>query len=53
MPYKHYGEIGDLTDALHINGFPSYILFTPEHHVDFIDGGIDDVKKVVENMFQK
>ncbi|MBK9980990.1 MAG: TlpA family protein disulfide reductase [Saprospiraceae bacterium] len=43
----------DLTDALHINGSPSYILITPNRHINFIEGGIDEVKKVIEEIYHK
>jgi thiol-disulfide isomerase/thioredoxin len=43
----------DLIQSLKITSFPSYILITPDRHVVFIEGYIDDVKKVLNLIFEK
>jgi len=41
----------NLTKALGINSFPSYILITPDREVEFIDGGVEGVRGMLSGVF--
>lgn len=43
----------DLVDGLGINSFPSYILITPDRHIQFINGYVEDVRKALSGIFDK
>jgi hypothetical protein len=43
----------DLVESLEMSDFPSYILVTPDRKVEYIQGYVDELKKVLESIFDK
>ena len=43
----------DLTNALGIKSFPSYVLITPDHKVQFINGGVEGVQGMLSSIFRE
>jgi thiol-disulfide isomerase/thioredoxin len=43
----------DLLQSLKMNAFPTYILITPDRKVEVLWGSVEEVKSVVEAIFEK
>ena len=43
----------DLLESLRINSFPSYIIITQDRKAEFIQGYTEDMKKSIEQIFEK
>ncbi len=47
-----FGDRG-LIDSLGISAFPAYFLMTPDRKIEYIDGGVADVKKILQQHLEK
>ncbi len=47
-----FGE-RELIDLIGVSAFPSYFLITPERKIEYIEGGIVDVKKILQQHLEK